>query len=60
MSKGFCVGHRHLPHHTYPLSSGAWTDYLNRRYGTYNKLVESNNLLRVKFKKDQRHHPKNF
>lgn len=28
-------------------------DYLNRQYGTYSKLVESSNLLRVKFKKDQ-------
>lgn len=28
-------------------------DYLNRQYSTYAKLVESSNLLRVKFKKDQ-------
>ena len=28
-------------------------DYLNRQYSTYSKLVESSNLLRVKFKKDQ-------
>ena len=28
-------------------------DYLNRQYSTYTKLVESSNLLRVKFKKDQ-------
>lgn len=40
----------HLP----PAQRGVdGVDYLNRQYSTYAKLVESSNLLRIKFKKDQ-------